>query len=238
MDRVVAEHHRFIAQSEQGTVKLVRDFDGMYRAIQDPHGQRLSATNVSHETYGLLIARACEQRLRPRLAAETLRYLDVGCGLGYVTRAIAGTLRVRGSVDAHGIDVSATAVAKAAADAGEPVSFHEASLLAPPTLARLGSFQVVTCFETLYYFQEHEVEAVIGALVGLVAPGGLLAISYHLPETMGYGRYIRSLADLRDRFAACQPLWEMDFTDALSGIYDGSRFGRHLFAIFEAPAGE
>ncbi len=70
----------------------------------------------------------------------------------------------------------------------------------------------------------------------LVEPSGVLAISYHLPESMGYGRYIQSLSDLRGRFAGLPPLWEMDFTDALSGIYDGSRFGRHQFTAFEVPS--
>ena len=231
---MVAPHHRFIAQTEDGHVTLVRDFDGMYRSVEDPHGQRLSAANLAHDVYGLLIDRMCEERVRPRVGQAALRYLDVGCGLGYVTEAMTSRLRRGGPVEAHGVDVSATAVTKAAGSVRESVTFHHASLLAPDSLHPLGRFHLVTCFETLYYFQDQEIDAVIGALVRLVEPGGLIALSYHLPARMSYGTYIQSLADVRTRFAGCLPLWEMDFTDALSTVYDGSRFGRHLFAVLEA----
>jgi 2-polyprenyl-3-methyl-5-hydroxy-6-metoxy-1,4-benzoquinol methylase len=231
---MVAPHHRFIAQTEDGQVTLVRDFDGMYRSIEDPHGQRLSAANLAHDVYGLLIDRTCEERVRPRIGQAALRYLDVGCGLGCVTEAMTERLRRGGPVDAHGVDVSATAVAKAAGSVREPVTFQRASLLEPHSLVSLGRFHLVTCFETLYYFQDEEIESVLAALVTLVEPGGLIALSYHLPAKMSYGTYIQSLADVRTRFAGCRSLWEMDFTDALSTVYDGSRFGRHLFAVLEA----
>ena len=233
MDSVVASHHRFIAQTEGGNVTLVRDFDGMYRSVEDPHGQRLSAANLAHDVYGLLIDRACGERVRPRIGPAALRYLDVGCGLGYVTEAITGRLRRSGPVEAHGVDVSATAVTKAADIVRETVTFHHASLLAPDSLQPLGRFHLVTCFETLYYFEDQEIDAVIRALVCLVEPGGLIALSYHLPTRMSYGTYVQSLTDVRTRFVGCLPLWEMDFTDALSTVYDGSRFGRHLFAVLE-----
>ncbi len=149
---MVAEHHRFIARAREGSVTLVRDFDGMYRAIDDPHGQRLSAANLAHQSYGQLLDGISAQCLRPSLGDAPLRYLDVGCGLGYVTKDITRLLLSRGAVEAHGIDVSATAVAKAAGDDDAAVTFQQASLLAPDSLVPLGRFHLVTCFETLYYF--------------------------------------------------------------------------------------
>ena len=168
----------------------------------------------------------------PAEPKAVVRYIDVGCGVGFVTARVAELLRSDGQeVDVRGIDVAATAASRAAESFGRQASFEVGSLLDGGLPSRLGTFDVVTCFETLYYFTDDEIRTVAERLGSLVRPGGLLALSYHLPDRMGYGNYIRSLADLRLLLPGFDPLWEMDFIDSVSVVYDGSRFGRYLFSL-------
>ena len=155
---MVSRHHAYIVQQVGGHSKLIRDFDGMYRDVDDPHGQRLSAQNTAHKVYEQLIGSVHELLLGPNSTNSTLRYLDVGCGLGYYTDQIVKLLRNKEqAVDAHGIDISATAVEKARMHALQPINFCAASLLRRSDLGPLGDFDLVTCFETLYYFTDDEI---------------------------------------------------------------------------------
>lgn len=202
----------------------------MYRKFSDPHGQSNSAKNSSHKLYEAIIKIVCDLPLRGVHTSRCLRYLDVGCGLGLVTSQIARSLGDR--INAYGIDISETAIEKAKKIDGG-ISFLSGSILDQRFIDRLGSFDLATCFETLYYFKEEEIMDVQENLSRLVATGGYLVITYHLPDVMTYGRYIQNLDDIESLFTNFQMIWSMDFNDRASIIYNGESFGRHLFAILQ-----
>lgn len=95
--------------------RLVGEFDEMYRDHADPWHQS------SREAFSTEKAAALNllQRLRAR------RVIEVGCGLGYFTKRIAET-----GCEVLGLDVAATAVAKARELHGSPTShFLQADIL-------------------------------------------------------------------------------------------------------------
>jgi len=115
-----------------------------------------------------------EHRARYRFAqthARGARVLDAACGNGYGT----AMLRAAGAVDVFGIDLSADAIAFAQGhySAGN-VRFLRADLEILPF--RDGSFDLVTCFETIEHVRRPE-DAVRELLRVLTPAGGLLVSS-------------------------------------------------------------
>jgi 2-polyprenyl-3-methyl-5-hydroxy-6-metoxy-1,4-benzoquinol methylase len=250
---MVTAHHSYISRKVAGQAHLIRDFEGMYRDVEDPHGQELSANNGSHQIYLQIIAQILSAAGTtasdsvPQGPRSSFRYLDVGCGLGHFTRRVDALLRNRVfsdgiSVTSAGIDVSSEAIDRAisssSSSASTPIDFGQASLLSTAEIRALGEFDLVTCFEALCYFEDEEIEEVVHGLTGLVRSGGHLVLTLHLPETMSYGRYMSSLRDIRAHFPSLEGVWEMDFTDHMSRIYDGGSFGRHLFCAMRKPCDE
>lgn len=96
------------------------------------------------------IADEIVHRLRPASA------LDVGCAMGFLVEA----LHARG-VDAHGIDVSETAVGEAHESVADRV--RVGSLLDPVE----GTFDLVTCIEVLEHLPAAETDAAVARLTSL-----------------------------------------------------------------------
>jgi trans-aconitate 2-methyltransferase len=95
------------------------------------------------------------------------RVLDLGCGTGELTRLAHEQLGARETL---GVDSSAAMLAKAAAHAGGGLSFRQGSLEAFGE----GGFDVVLSNAAIHWAPDHE--ALLPRLLGLVAPGGQLAV--------------------------------------------------------------
>ncbi len=115
------------------------------------------------------------------MAAPPGRVLDVGCGEGWLCRALAA----RG-VDAVGIDGAAPLVAAARAAGGGRFE-HLVYADAPERLAALGTFDTVVCNFALL---DEDVPPLLAALAARLSPGGRLLVQTVHPWTAcGDGDY-------------------------------------------------
>lgn len=95
--------------------------------------------------------------------------LDIACGEGFGASLLAAS-----ATAVTGIDIDAATIQKAALKYKNPVlTFREGSLEAIPCPA--GSFDIVTCFESLEHVNDHE--KVILELKRVLKENGLLVIS-------------------------------------------------------------
>lgn len=102
--------------------------------------------------------------------------LDYGCGVGRITRALASRFDT-----VVGLDISTEMVSRAAALNGD-LSNARFQLTSGVDLEVVGTgrFDLVYCFLVLQHVPSHRlIEATIGRLAEVVAPGGLLA--FQLP---------------------------------------------------------
>ena len=125
--------------------------------------QRIESRRVATDA---AIVQACE---RACARATTARVLDVGCGEGWLARALAA----RGA-DVLGIDASAALVDAAVAEGGGPryavIAYED--LIGSPHLAA-GPWDVVVCNFSLL---AERLAPLLGALRSRLAPGGALLI--------------------------------------------------------------
>ncbi len=99
------------------------------------------------------------------------RLLDVGCGDGFVTRALAARLP-RG--EALGLDASPRMIAVARErpmPTGARLRFEQRDAL---DLAGLGAFDVVVSFNTLHWL--HDQRAALAAIASVTSPGGRVIV--------------------------------------------------------------
>ena len=88
-----------------GGLEFVGDFEGLYRNDDDPWQQSGSQGEMSS------YYEWSRKRLLKRLSFEKDKsFLEVGCGLGYLTKIISDKFS---STTCHGLDISKTAVEKA-----------------------------------------------------------------------------------------------------------------------------
>ena len=121
------------------------------------------------------------RRIRDVLGQDGIAVLDVGCGGGIATEALA-----RAGFMASGIDASPEAIGVArshAEAAGLRIDYRVG--LADDMLAAAASFPAITAFEIIEHVPDQD--AFIATLAGLLAPGGVLFVST-------LNRTIRSLA--------------------------------------------
>lgn len=99
---------------------------------------------------------------------DGMRVVDLGCGTGELTRELHRKL---GAAETIGVDSSETMLAKCGSFAGEGLRFERADLLA---FDRGAPFDLVFSNAALHWVADHA--AVLERLVGLLAPGGQLAV--------------------------------------------------------------
>ncbi|WP_199351036.1 class I SAM-dependent methyltransferase [Haliangium ochraceum] len=128
------------------------------------------------------------------------RFLDIGCGNGYVVRWAAQTAP---SVDAVGIDVSAHMVALARQlTTGQPNARYRRGSFPQIDLSR-AQFDAIFSMEVFYYLSD--LDAGLQAVRDLLAPGGSFACvvdfyrenadSHSWPEDLGVDMHLLSAAE-------------------------------------------
>ena len=143
-------------------------FDRLYRATDDPYGTALPQFRYQRRKYRALLS-----ILPKRLYGDVL---DIGCGLGVFSRALAPHAeRVRG------IDVSLSAVSQARSlSAGfANLHFEQGDIQSFESPRR---FSLVVLADVVYYLPtltDVSVQEIAAKLTALLDPGGLLLLVNH-----------------------------------------------------------
>ena len=158
-----------------------------------------------------------------------LSIMDIGCGLGYFTEHLKKRFP---TADVRGVDISLAALAKASRRATDCV-FQQIDLKTLHPINLGTQFDVLVALDCLYYFKEDEIDRVLTNICTLMADGGFLVVGYHLPDTMKFGLYIRSLDDARSLFEThgMSIVYSFDVEDGLEIAYTGRPVGRHVYFL-------
>ena len=224
---MVKKHNDFIFESDGKEITLIRDFEGMYRDCEDPHGQSKTLETLSYQLVSTTVGRAV--KLIQRGTNRKLSIVDIGCGLGYFTEHLKTKFP---TADVRGVDISLAALAKASRRAPDCV-FQHIDLKTRYPIDLGTQFDVVVALDCLYYFKEDEIDRVLANIRALMVDDGLLMVGYHLPETMKFGLYIRSLSDAKSLFEihGMSIVYSFDVEDGLDIAYTGRPVGRHLYFL-------
>ena len=223
---MAARHNEFIFRLEDEEVALIRDFEGMYRQCEDPHGQSRMLENLSYHLVTATLDRAVAM-----LGHEgRLAIADLGCGLGYFTRHLK---QCYPEALVYGLDISSVALERAARRAPD-CTFRRVDLKTADLCIDGGRrFDLAVALDCLYYFEDHEIHGVLANIRALLAPGGFLMVGYHLPEDMRFGLYLRSLTDAERLLIphALEIVYSFEVHNRLDRTYSGAPVGRHLYFL-------
>jgi 2-polyprenyl-3-methyl-5-hydroxy-6-metoxy-1,4-benzoquinol methylase len=207
--------------------EVVADFDGIAEAI---------AADLRPD-----VLTSAEQFLLRQIPAETKSALDVGCGEGVISRAIAA----RG-IQTLGIDASPRMIelARSQSDESSLLEYRVVDILADSTPP--GTFDLVISVAMAHHAP---LERVVEYLVSAVAPGGTLIIqdvttrpgirhllingiawlARHLGLLPGTERRRAKVQELYDRHGAGERyLNQSDVEDVYRKILPGARIHHHL----------
>ena len=145
-------------------------FESLYGTLNDPW-----STTVPYYRYQL---RKYQVMLSCLPSRSYARALDIGCGLGVLTRMLAPAV-----TEVLGVDFSRNAVERAAqlSVGTKNARFKQADLLHIKDLSE-GVFDLIVMADTLYYLSPQTDELFVDIrdqLTGLLAPGGILLLVNH-----------------------------------------------------------
>lgn len=103
-------------------------------------------------------------------APEALRYLDVGCGNGFITSFVADAF-----AEVHGIDMEPERLAEFRERTRANGKFHVEEMSASDMRFADGHFHFITSFEVLEHVPD--LEGGVNEIVRVLAPGGVLVVS-------------------------------------------------------------
>lgn len=152
-------------------------------------------------------------RVRP---GKRMRVLDLGCGTGELTRELHRELA---AAETLGLDSSLTMLARSDDFAEEGLSFRHGHI----ERFEEGGWDLVLSNAALHWLDDHE--ALLERLVGLLAPGGQLAIQ--VPANHDYPTHV----------AGTEVAQAPPFRDALSGyvmrsgVLEPVEYARHLHCL-------
>ena len=174
-------------------------FDDLYRSTDDPFGAALPQYRYQRRKYRALIS------MLPRRAYRNA--LDIGCGLGVFTRALAPHV-------AHvtGLDISPHAVAQATAlSASLPNIDYRAGDVAS-LATETERYDLIVLADVVYYlmpFDDIVIARLAAMLAALLTPDGLLLLVDHYFFTIDPpSRMTRHIHDLVRNDAGLEPIAE------------------------------
>jgi len=170
-------------------------FDLLYQLRRDPWGVEMCRRGYQSRKYDALMRTLPERRYR--------RALDVGCGLGMLTRRLAAR-----ADEVLGVDLSRVAVQQAQARSRgyANVRHEQADLLAlDPSLN--GLFDLVLAADTLYYISpltDDRLDRAVRRITRLLRPGGICLLANHF--FFRFDPDSRTTARIHSAFRRHQPL--------------------------------
>ena len=159
------------------------------------------------------------------MALDPRRVLDLGCGEGWLCRALTGS-----GITAVGVDGSPELLAAARRMGGE---FHLADYHELPRLrATLGKFPAIVCN---YSLLEADLAAILRMLTFFLDPGGSLLIQTLHPWRVGEDDYrdgwrVETYRDFEGRFAQPMPWYFRSLTSWVRLLGDA---GFHIHSLSE-----
>jgi SAM-dependent methyltransferase len=164
------------ARADKLLIRLRREcgdltaFDRLYQQMPDPWSTTVPRFRYQLLKYQKILAALPERRFH--------RGLDIGCGLGVMTRMLAAH-----ADQVLGIDLSPTAVASASqlSNGAHGVRFRQAELLQIEPLAE-PAFDLITMVDTIYYLPgltDTVLKSMGEKLVEMLTPDGILLLANH-----------------------------------------------------------
>jgi len=148
------------------------DFDKFHQSYEDEMSKVLAVGGQSHDFYmQVKVDRMLDYVVQEVGAPDTLRFLDVGCGVGLTDKLLVSKV---GSLT--GIDIAQAAVERAQSEIpeadfqvfdGKQLPFEE------------GSFDVLFIICVLHHIAVEERQALFHEMHRVLAPGGALVIFEH-----------------------------------------------------------
>lgn len=181
-------------EDEDGRMRFVGDFDGLYAAEADPWGQ--SGADDRLGDYYAYSRRNIIATLASLPLPAAPAILEIGSGLGYFTDMLQAA---NSGYKVTGMDISAVAV-RQARERFPHLQFVVADA-ASPALQAKGDYDVVIVNQILWYVLE-SLEELCANAGKLLRSDGFLAIVQAYPEDQRYGRDIVHGFDGLVNFAA------------------------------------
>lgn len=165
----------YVFNEVNGKLEFVGKFDEFYQDIDDPWGQ--SATGEMAEYYQS--SRKTLLNILHRFGSNS-KVAEIGCGLGYVTSAIAESID---NANVVGFDISPTALSKAK-QLFPSLEFRQADITSENNFSR--EFDVVVINQILWYVLEGIDELILN-VKKMLKDGGYFIISNAYAREQRYG---------------------------------------------------
>jgi predicted TPR repeat methyltransferase len=163
-------------------------FDELYAGMKDPFGAELSQYRYQRRKYDSLLSMLPQRPYR--------RVLDIGCGLGSLTRKLAPFAE-----HILGTDISATALEYAGklSTAHPNIVYSQEDMLAETR--QEPAFDLIVLADTLYYIDpltETGLKSIVRNVSSKLLPGGLLLLVNHY--FFGIDKASRGTREIHDAF--------------------------------------
>lgn len=163
-------------------------FDELYEGTNDPFGAELPQYRYQQRKYNSLLSMLPQHPYR--------RVLDIGCGLGALTRKLAPFAQ-----HVLGTDISAAAICQARKlSAAYPNVVYSRENMLDETQGEPG-FDLIVLADTLYYIEpltETGLKGIVRNIASKLAPGGLLLVVNHY--FFGIDKASRGTREIHDAF--------------------------------------
>jgi predicted TPR repeat methyltransferase len=163
-------------------------FDELYAGTSDPFGAELPQYRYQRRKYDSLLSMLPRRRYR--------RVLDIGCGLGSLTRKLAPFAE-----HILGTDISAAAIQQAGklSTAHANIVYSQEDMLG--ATRQESAFDLIVLADTLYYIDpltETRLKSIVRNVSSKLAPGGLLLLVNHY--FFGLDKASRGTREIHDAF--------------------------------------
>lgn len=183
-DKEFVSRHFVFKPLPDGRLAFVGDFESLYKTEEDPWGQRGDDPRLQgyyQFSRSNLIATI---KQISTLQNKSMKILEIGSGLGYVTNMLQEALKSQANVS--GLDISPTATAKSQKNFPQ-LTFFNGDIGSAEL--KLNQFDVVIMAEVLWYVLE-KLPQTFKNLLKLLSPQGYLVFSNGFPPEQRYGKEI------------------------------------------------